>query len=466
MELSLTRNKNTASGSNAMDALTYKYKDGTNQLDHVIDAAGDVAGAADIGSQSSGNYLYNSIGQLTDNIDEGIKYVYNTAGLVTSVTKDGTTQLSIQYNDRGQRLSKTSPSGTTHYVRDAAGSVLGIYFNQSLTEQPVYGNSRLGVRYRGSGKTAYQLSDHLGNVRAVVMENEGNAISITNKTDYYPFGMPMPNRQTTDGDYRYAYQGQEKDKETGKEAFELRLWDSRIGRWLTTDPAGQYASPYLGMGNNPISRVDPDGGEDWVYDKETKSYFWDENVTSAAHITDTSRFEYVGIGRSDIDSHFAANNNWFVNFFSEPEIDWNSFDSYLNDKINQSIKTALDNYTADGVNPQVSLNIRGLVENKNIGTNKRHIGFTLNLNLDGENYKQKHNATLILRPQKNQNVISAIYFNIQEFNGQLAGYEYPYEITFLGGIGRNEGIIHIDTSENIYYGASNYATKMHYQNGN
>ena len=59
---------------------------------------------------------------------------------------------------------------------------------------------------------------------------------------------------------RYAYQGQEKDPETGKEAFELRLWDSRIGRWLTTDPSGQYHSPYLGMGNNPVNGVDPDGG--------------------------------------------------------------------------------------------------------------------------------------------------------------------------------------------------------------
>lgn len=51
----------------------------------------------------------------------------------------------------------------------------------------------------------------------------------------YPFGMPMPNRQIVNGEpYRYAYQGQEIDPETGKEAFQLRLWDSRIGRWLTT----------------------------------------------------------------------------------------------------------------------------------------------------------------------------------------------------------------------------------------
>jgi hypothetical protein len=44
------------------------------------------------------------------------------------------------------------------------------------------------------------------------------------------------------------------------EAFQLRLWDGRIGRWLSPDPYGQYASPYLGMGNNPISLTDPDGG--------------------------------------------------------------------------------------------------------------------------------------------------------------------------------------------------------------
>jgi RHS repeat-associated protein len=72
--------------------------------------------------------------------------------------------------------------------------------------------------------------------------------------------MPMPNRKITGEPYRYGYQGQEKDAETGKEAFQLRLWDSRIGRWLTTDPYGEFSSPYLGIGNNPISLTDPDGG--------------------------------------------------------------------------------------------------------------------------------------------------------------------------------------------------------------
>ena len=87
----------------------------------------------------------------------------------------------------------------------------------------------------------------------------------------------MPNRRTVYGEtYRYAYQGQEKDTETGKEAFQLRLWDARIGRWLTTDPMGEFSSPYLGMGNNPLNKIDPDGGhtDDWIKDLVSGSLIW------------------------------------------------------------------------------------------------------------------------------------------------------------------------------------------------
>ena len=84
-----------------------------------------------------------------------------------------------------------------------------------------------------------------------------------NVSDYFSGGMAMPNRQIINGEpYRYGYQGQEKDPETGKEAFQLRIYDSRINKWLNPDPYGQYFSPYLSMGNNWISRVDPDGGTD------------------------------------------------------------------------------------------------------------------------------------------------------------------------------------------------------------
>lgn len=190
------------------------------------------------------------------------------------------TKVAYFYNDRGHRIRKESYSGEntykTYYVADASGTVLAVYNGASgstirtgpptVTENGIYGNGRIGVFKRDSsregGYSLYEISDHLGNVRAVIMKAGAALVSLTNKADYYPFGMPMPNKHTTDGNYRYAFQGQEKDGETGMEAFELRLWDARLGRWLTVDPQQQYPSPYLGMGNNPISRIDPDGGAD------------------------------------------------------------------------------------------------------------------------------------------------------------------------------------------------------------
>ncbi|WP_437922384.1 RHS repeat-associated core domain-containing protein [Sphingobacterium sp. LRF_L2] len=77
--------------------------------------------------------------------------------------------------------------------------------------------------------------------------------------DYYPFGTTL---QSAGIASRYGYQGEyaEKDNETGWNNFYLRNYDPAIGRWLSTAPYGQYYSPYVGMGNNPITGFDPDGG--------------------------------------------------------------------------------------------------------------------------------------------------------------------------------------------------------------
>jgi len=79
--------------------------------------------------------------------------------------------------------------------------------------------------------------------------------------DYYPFGLAMEGRTVRDESYRFGYQGQfsEKDLATGLQEFESRMYDARIGRWISTDPAGQFASPYTAMGNTPNVNVDPDG---------------------------------------------------------------------------------------------------------------------------------------------------------------------------------------------------------------
>jgi RHS repeat-associated protein len=84
--------------------------------------------------------------------------------------------------------------------------------------------------------------------------------------DYYPFGLEISDRTITREKYRHGYQGlySEKDEETGWNHFQLREYDAVVGRWLSVDPAGQYWSPFVGMGNNPSGGVDPDGGYNFL----------------------------------------------------------------------------------------------------------------------------------------------------------------------------------------------------------
>ena len=59
----------------------------------------------------------------------------------------------------------------------------------------------------------------------------------------------------------YGYQGQEKSQnDVNWDNFELRTYNHDLGRWSAPDPYGQFHSPYLAMGNNPVNNIDPNGG--------------------------------------------------------------------------------------------------------------------------------------------------------------------------------------------------------------
>ncbi len=115
-----------------------------------------------------------------------------------------------------------------------------------------------------STELEYELTDHLGNVRATFTSGSvPHSLTLASSADYYPYGTKIPGNWTgAGGAYRYGYQGQfaeDATDETGYVNFEARMYDGDKGRWFVPDPANQYWSGYVGMGNNPVSYVDSDG---------------------------------------------------------------------------------------------------------------------------------------------------------------------------------------------------------------
>ena len=110
---------------------------------------------------------------------------------------------------------------------------------------------------------------------------------IVQEQHQYAYGSPLIGLNYAIGSktYRHSYQGQfaEKDVETGWDSFEARLYDARIGRWLSPDAVKRTASSYIGMGNNPVIFGDPDGKDIILL-----------NDTHGAHTTLAGRDYYPG----------------------------------------------------------------------------------------------------------------------------------------------------------------------------
>ena len=133
---------------------------------------------------------------------------------------------------------------------------------------------------RDLGLRSYELSNHLGNVLSTVSDRRlavasGSVLAYyradeQSYADYDPYGMLLPGRFGGGFvDQKFGFQGQLKDDELNGSvgtsyAFEYRVHDPRVGRFLSIDPlAHEYPwnSPYVFSENNVICYVELEGLE-------------------------------------------------------------------------------------------------------------------------------------------------------------------------------------------------------------
>jgi RHS repeat-associated protein len=305
-----------------MDRFIYNYHtlngEQSNRLNYVVDNGIDYSSYDDIKSgQTSGNYTYNKIGELTGDAQENMILHWRTGDHKLARierTDENSPELEFVYSPFGQRVMKiekirangvfTGEVKNSYYAYDANGQVMAIYeLDQNsaykLKERYLYGAERLGVNNTEvtifenntltefihketnvvhtdiRGRKRYFLTNHLGTVNATITDRK-----IYNTTDHhyepvivmyaetYCFGFLMPNRSFNLEESRYLLHGMEYDSEvsgTGNSyTTEFRQYDPRLGRWKSLDALMHmfpHISPYVAFANNPIYFTDPYGLE-------------------------------------------------------------------------------------------------------------------------------------------------------------------------------------------------------------
>jgi RHS repeat-associated protein len=268
------------------------------------------------------NYGYDGEGRLIrDDAEEIASTKWTVTGKVKEVNRtSGSTKknLKFRYDAMGQRIAKevydsqNNWEKTTYYVRDPQGNVMTIYvktidqqtqnLSYKIAERNIYGSSMIGLVksemeligasapattsfIHSVGKKQYYLGNHLSNNLSVVTDvsvgyDWGNdnivdfyRAEIISAMDYTAFGFSQDGRTFNSTEARHGFNGKEKDDEMNVEGgsydFGARMYDSRLGRWLSVDPLYTVLpghSPFSSMGNNPVLYIDPDGLVIIIYD--------------------------------------------------------------------------------------------------------------------------------------------------------------------------------------------------------
>ncbi len=205
---------------------------------------------------------YDADGNLKGRSDSGLALTYDPLNRLTQTTI-GTQTQSYVYDDQGRRIQKTVAGVPTNMLYNGPdlvaeyGATWGLPVAQ-YTQGPKIDDAII----RATATTAqYFHQDGLGSVVGVT-----NSAGLTDATQRFDaWGNKLASTGTTP---HYGYTGREPD-ETGLIYYRARYLDPTLGRFTQRDPIGLKGglNRYGYVGGDPISRYDPFGLSEVVFDR-------------------------------------------------------------------------------------------------------------------------------------------------------------------------------------------------------
>jgi RHS repeat-associated protein len=192
-----------------------------------------------------------------------LSFGYNDRGRMMATSGASTSYL---YNALGQMIEKSGTLGTTLFVQDEAGHLIGEYDGSgNLIEETVWlGDIPVAtLQPNGSGgvNIFYVHTDHLNTPKKISRPSDNQLVW---RWDADPFGTASDNQNPSGlGTFSYnlRFPGQYYMAETGLNQNYFRDYDPLTGKYVESDPIGLAAgvNTYTYVRSNPISNGDPSG---------------------------------------------------------------------------------------------------------------------------------------------------------------------------------------------------------------
>jgi RHS repeat-associated protein len=251
--------KNSAAYSN------YTLSDNNNAT------SGNVAGTAfsatydaqdRILTYNSNTYTHTLNGEMKSKTVSGVttNFTYDGFGMLKTAKVGTGPVLTYLYDGLNRRIGKKSGSTVQKYWVYQDQLRIGAELNSAgtITKKFIYGTKRNVPDYMIIGSTTYKIvSDHLGSVRLVVNAATG---AISQAIEYNERGEVLSD--TSPGFQPFGFAGGLYDTDLKLIHFGARDYDPSVGRWLSKDPAGFFASTtnlYEYSKSDPVNYIDRNG---------------------------------------------------------------------------------------------------------------------------------------------------------------------------------------------------------------